>query len=86
MEAGFKYLAQASLSLFIAYANEDSMILTLLMKHLSPLVRSELITLYTDQASTTSIPHERELHLSTADLILLLVSPDFMASEYLYDI
>jgi TIR domain/Domain of unknown function (DUF4263) len=71
------------LSIFCCYAYEDQAYLFDLKKYLRSLERQELIKLWDD----TSIPAGGEVesaiyqHLNSAEIILLLVSPSFMASD-----
>lgn len=55
-----------------------------LQKHLAPLLRQGLITLWSDTNLGAGVEWEKELHrhLESADIILLLISPDFMDSDY----
>lgn len=57
-----------------------------LKKHLAPLQRQGRITIWSDMDLNAGVEWERELHehLESADIILLLVSPDFMDSDYCY--
>ncbi len=51
-----------------------------------PLQRQGLITVWADTDIDAGMEWEKEIekHLETAHIILLLISPDFMASEYCY--
>jgi hypothetical protein len=77
----------AALSLFYSYSHEDETLCNQLEKHLRQLQRQGLISGWHDR----QIPaggewaHETDAHLQTASLILLLVSPDFLASDYCYE-
>jgi len=79
---------QQSVKIFCCYAHEDQLLLNKLRTYLLPLQRGGLITLWADIDIGAGIEWEKEidLHLDTAEVILLLVSPDFMASEYCYSI
>src|SRR5260370_27367770 len=70
------------------YAREDQRQLQELRKHLVPLQREELVTLWADTDINAGMEWEREIHqhLSTSQVILLLVSPDFIASDYCYGV
>jgi hypothetical protein len=59
-----------------------------LEKHLRQLQRQGLISAWHDGKILPgeTWTHEIEMHLETASLILLLVSPDFLDSDYCYDI
>ena len=74
------------LEVFCCYARQDHLLLAELKKHLVPLQREGLINLWADVDISAGQEWEREIHrhLNAAQIILLLVSPDFMASEYCY--
>jgi len=57
-----------------------------LRKHLMPLQRRGLITIWSDTDIDAGTAWEDEIkkHLNSAQIILLLISPDFMASDYCY--
>lgn len=71
---------------FFCYAREDEALLIRLKSHLKPLERQGLIELWYDREIGAGAEWEKEIsqHLNTAQIILLLVSPDFMSSEYCY--
>jgi TIR domain len=68
------------------YARADQPLLKELKKHLMPLERAGLLTLWADTDMNAGVEWEKDihLHLNKAQIILLLVSPDFMASDYCY--
>jgi hypothetical protein len=74
------------LEVFCCYAREDQEMLAHLKKHLMPLQRQGQITVWSDTNLNAGVEWEKELHqhLESADIILLLISPDFMASDYCY--
>lgn len=76
------------LQVFCCYAHEDQQYLLTLKKHLSPLQRQGLIDVWHDHDISAGTEWEREVnkHLNTAQIILLLISPAFMDSEYCYNI
>ena len=76
----------STIEIFCCYAREDQELLRNLQKHLMPLQRQGLITIWSDTDINAGATWEEEIdkHLNTAHIILLLVSPDFMASEYCY--
>ena len=78
----------AALSLFYSYAHEDQTLRDQLEKHLRQLQRQGLISAWHDSKILPggTWAHEIDIHLETASIILLLVSPDFLASDYCYDI
>lgn len=68
------------------YAKEDKELFGQLMTNLIPMRERGLITLWADTDINPGEPWEEKIneHLHAAEIILLLVSPDFMASEYCY--
>ncbi len=72
------------LSAFISYALEDYQLLKELEKHLALLHNQGFITTWSEQdiSAGSAWETETETHLKNADIILLLISPDFMASKY----
>ena len=67
-----------------AHANEDEELLDELVKHLSEWRRQKLISPWHDRDIRAGVEwqHTIDTHLNTAQIILLLISPDFMASDY----
>ena len=80
--------ADRKIKIFISYSHSDEMLLHELTKHLSLLRRQQVIEAWYDRdiAAGREWVGEIDEHLESADLILLLVSPDFLASDYCYDI
>lgn len=76
------------IKIFYCYAHEDRMLRDELEKHLSPLKRLGRITEWHDRAIQAGMEWEREIatYLNSADIILLLVSPDFIHSDYSYGV
>ena len=74
--------------IFYVYAHEDDALRKELAKHLGILRRSSQIIEWHDHEIPAGAEWEREieLHLNLADIILLLVSPDFVASDYCYGV
>lgn len=74
------------LKFFYCYVQEDKSIRQALEKHLSSLRRSMLITTWHDRQIQAGINWQQEIdsHLESADLILPLVSSDFLRSDYCY--
>ncbi len=77
-----------AIEIFFSYAHEDEMLRNELEKHLSNLKQQDLITGWHDRniSAGTEWAYEIDTHLNTAQIILLLISPDFMASHYYYSI
>lgn len=74
--------------IFCCYAREDEALLNKLWAHLRPLQREGLIELWHDRDISAGAEWDREIseHLNAAQIILLLVSPDFMNSDYCYGV
>ena len=74
--------------IFFCYAHEDEALLNKLKTHLKPLQRKGLIDVWYDRDISAGTKWEKEIdtHLNEANIILLLVSPDFKASDYCYGI
>jgi hypothetical protein len=72
--------------IFFCYAHEDEALLNKLKSHLRPLQRKDLIDVWYDRDISAGMKWEEEIdkHLNEANIILLLVSPDFMDSDYCY--
>lgn len=75
-----------SVQIFFCYAREDEPLLNKLKTHLRPLQRQGLIDVWHDREISVGTAWERKIdgQLSTAEVILLLVSPDSLASDYCY--
>ena len=77
-----------AITVFISYAHEDEALLQQLHTHLSPLTRQGLIATWYDRelVAGTDWAGEIDAHLEQASIILLLVSADFIASRYCYEV
>ena len=77
-----------SIEIFFSYSHNDEMMRDELAKRLAHLKQQGLITEWHDREieAGRDWAHEVDSHLKTADIILLLVSPDFLASDYCYNI
>lgn len=76
------------IKVFFSYAREDEFWREELRKHLAVLERSGLVQTWFDRQIPAGCDFNREIseNLESADVILLLLSPDFMASDYCYDL
>ncbi len=72
--------------IFICYARKDRAFLDELKSHLTLLQRQGHILVWHDGDISAGKEWEREIekYLDTAQIILLLISPDFLASDYCY--
>ena len=79
---------QKQVRIFFCYARKDELLLNQLKNHLQPLQRQGLIKLWYDREIRAGSEWESVIkkQLDMAQIILLLVSPDFMASDYCYSI
>ncbi len=80
--------SQEPLKLFYCYAHEDKTLRDELDVHLSGMKRLNLIQVWYDREILAGTNWEQEIdkHLGTADIVLLLVSARFLASDYCYGI
>lgn len=76
------------IKIFFCYAREDETFLNKLKTQLRPLQRQGLFDLWHDRDISAGTAWELAIkeQLNTAQIILLLVSPDFMASDYCYSV
>jgi len=79
---------QRAIEVFFSYAHEDEALRDELAKHLRLLERQAIIAGWHDRQITAGREWAGALdaHLQTARIILLLVSADFLGSDYCYDI
>jgi tetratricopeptide (TPR) repeat protein len=77
-----------SVEVFFSYAHEDEALRDELKKHLSNLKRQGVITDWYDRDISAGKEWDEEVkeHLESARVILLLISPDFMDSDYINDV
>jgi serine/threonine protein kinase len=76
------------IKVFFSYSHKDKKLRSELEKYLNHLKRQQLIVGWYDGEIGAGKEWEQEInkHLSEAHIILLLVSQDFMTSDYCYDI
>jgi tetratricopeptide (TPR) repeat protein len=77
-----------AVEVFYSYAHKDEKLREALEEHLSTLRRQGYISEWHDRqlVAGTDWAQEIDAHLHTATLILLLISPSFIASDYCYGI
>jgi hypothetical protein len=75
------------ISLFISYAHEDEELRNVLEVHLAMLKRNGLVRAWHDRRITAGSDLDGSIseHLEEADVVLLLLSPHFLASDYCYE-
>jgi hypothetical protein len=76
------------IKLFVSYAHKDEGLKRVLLSHLASLNRQGLIEIWEDRRlqPAAHFDNEIKIQLDRADVIVLLVSADFMASEYCFSI
>jgi len=76
------------LKIFVSYCHADEPLKVDLLKHLAPLKHLELINVWNDRQIPPGGDWGQTIssNLQSADIILLLVSIDFINSRYCYDI
>lgn len=80
--------SSAPFEVMISYSHQDESLKNELRKHLSLLRRQGVISEWHDRDISPGTGWSGEIasHLERAQIILLLVSPDFLASDYCFDI
>jgi hypothetical protein len=78
---------QNPIKIFVSYSHKDDDLRQKLNTHLQSLVRQGKIVPWSDRDINSGTEREPELkkNLESAQIILLLISPDFIASNYCYD-
>ena len=80
-------ISKESVKLFISYAHEDTRLCENLKKSLKSLIRNGLVSEWTDHDIVPGAPWEEEIFqaMDAAEIILLLISVDFLASDYVFE-
>lgn len=75
-------------TLVFSYAHADEQLRDELEKHLTPLKRMGRITTWHDRRIIAGEEFDAQIdqNFESADIVLLLVSPDFIASDYCYQV
>lgn len=75
------------IKIFFSYSHKDEELRNELDKHLSILKRQGVINAWHDRCITggSELGNEISNHLKSSNIILLLISSDFLASDYCYD-
>ncbi len=76
------------LNVFICYAREDSEALRRLISHLAVFERKGTVKFWYDRSITGGKDWDAEIrfNLKNADIVLLLISPDFFQSDYIHSV
>lgn len=80
--------ASQPLQLLFSYSHTDEVLLNELKKHLAMLRRLGIISTWHDRDITAGTEWENTISskLEESDVILLIISPDFIASDYCWDV
>jgi TIR domain len=79
-------MSQPAIEIFFSYARKDELLRDELAKHLKPLRQEGIIRDWHDREIPPGAEWQNEIdrHLESAQIILLLISADFLASDYCY--
>jgi len=79
-------MTNVKVKVFFSYSHEDEKLRDELEKHLKPLERQNKIETWHDRKIDPGTDWRKELdaQLNSADIILLLVSPSFVHSDFCY--
>lgn len=77
-----------SRKVFISYSHKDEMHKDALDEHLSMLKRSNIIEAWHDRQIITGLDWAKEIsaQLEQSELILFLISPSFLSSDYCFNL
>jgi hypothetical protein len=80
--------AAERLKVFVSYSHADKELKDRLVKHLRPLEHENLIEVWVDQQISAGDDWDKEISkkLGEADIVLTLISVDFVNSKYCYDV
>ncbi|WP_160145684.1 toll/interleukin-1 receptor domain-containing protein [Dictyobacter aurantiacus] len=81
-------MSDSSIEIFISYAHEDEKLLKKIEKQLKILKHHGDVITWHDRKINAGLEWKQEIdfHLKSANIILLLISTDFMASDYCYSV
>ncbi|MGG6267611.1 TIR domain-containing protein [Leptolyngbya sp. AN03gr2] len=81
-------MTEAAIRVFFSYSHQDEEFKDELVKHLSILQRQGVISGWHDRMLAPGYEWNREIdeQLKKADIVLLMVSSDFLASDYCWDV
>lgn len=82
------YLSTETITLFFSYAYEDEAMRDRLAAHLKPMERQGIIQSWSDRQILPGTESQGQIdhHLETAQIILLLISANFLNSDYCYNV
>ncbi len=74
------------ISVYLSYTDEDEVLAKQLQSYLAPLRRGDIVILDVPIRPGSELSREKDNNLNNADIILLLISVDFFASDYFYNV
>lgn len=88
MREDILYVINQATNQYLSYAHEDEALAEQLQKHLIPLRRqtSGIVILDTPIRPGSEWSRELDHNINRADIIILLISADFLASDYVYSV
>ena len=88
MPSAIRHAPALPLKVFISYSHADEEHRAQLVEHLAPWVHTGRLQLWFDRKIPLGSDWGREIaeNLETSDLVILLVTPDFLASSYCWDV
>jgi len=77
-------VARIPVNLFLSYSRADSTLVETFLKHLAPLKTTGLVRTWYDRELKPGADWDREIqeHLEQSDIVVLLISADFLATDY----
>jgi len=80
-------MSDIKVKIFFSYSHKDEQLCLELQKHLGPLKRAQIISHWYDREIKpgTDWDHNIKSNIKESDIILFLISPDFLNSDYIYE-
>ena len=80
-------MTDIKIKIFLSYSHKDEQLCLELQKHLTPLKRAQIISSWYDREIKPGFDWDKEIkqNIKESDIILFLLSPDFLNSDYIYE-